>query len=30
MLGAGPETLKELADGKHKFFKVLKDRPRSR
>jgi NADH-quinone oxidoreductase subunit G len=23
MLGAGPETLKELADGKAKFFKVL-------
>ncbi|MEI5678100.1 MULTISPECIES: NADH-quinone oxidoreductase subunit NuoG [unclassified Mesorhizobium] len=24
MLGAGPETLKELADGKGKFFSVLK------
>jgi len=23
-LGAGPETLKELADGKHKFFRTLK------
>jgi len=27
-LGAGPETLKELADGKHKFFKALKSAKR--
>ena len=27
-LGAGPETLKELADGKHAFAKVLKDAER--